>query len=45
MGTEVTTIQNLSVMDVDAASNVIALKGSLPGHNNSYLVIRPSIKA
>jgi large subunit ribosomal protein L3 len=45
MGTETTTIQNLSIMDVDATSNVIALKGSLPGHNNSYLVIRPSIKA
>jgi large subunit ribosomal protein L3 len=44
MGTEETTIQNLRVMDVDTEANVIALKGSVPGHINSYLVIRPSIK-
>lgn len=45
MGTETTTIQNLKIMDVDTEANVIALRGSVPGNNNSYLVLRPSIKA
>jgi large subunit ribosomal protein L3 len=45
MGTETTTIQNLTVMDVDTEANVIALKGSVPGWKNTYLVLRPSIKA
>jgi len=44
MGVTNTTVQNLKVLEVDHESNVIALKGSIPGHRDGYLVIRPSVK-
>lgn len=44
MGHTTTTIQNLSVVNVDSAANVIALKGSVPGHRDGYLVLKPSVK-
>jgi len=44
MGVTNTTVQNLKILEVDHESNVIALKGSIPGHNDGYLVIRPSVK-
>jgi large subunit ribosomal protein L3 len=44
-GTEQVTIQNLSVVDVDAENSLIALSGAVPGHRNGYLFIKPSIKA
>lgn len=45
LGVERCTIQNLKVVDFDTATNVLAIKGSVPGHRDGYLVIRPSIKA
>ena len=44
MGVARCTIQNLSVIDVNKEANVIAIKGSVPGHKDGYLFIRPSIK-
>lgn len=44
-GNTQTTIQNLKVMDVDQANGVIAVRGSVPGHADGYLVLRPSVKA
>ena len=44
-GVEQVTIQNLSVVDVDAENSLIALSGAVPGHRNGYLFIKPSIKA
>lgn len=44
-GVEQRTIQNLKVMDVDTTNNVIAVCGSVPGHANNYLFVKPSIKA
>jgi len=44
-GDEQVTIQNLRVMDIDAANNVIALCGSVPGHRENFLFVSPSIKA
>jgi len=38
------TIQNLDVLDIDAANNTVAVRGSVPGHRDAFLVIRPSIK-
>lgn len=38
------TIQNLDVLDIDAKNNVLAVRGSVPGHRDAFLVIRPSIK-
>ncbi len=39
------TIQNLSVMDIDMEGNILAIKGSVPGHRDGYVVVRPSVKA
>lgn len=44
-GDERCTIQNLSVVDIDTAQNVIALKGSIPGHRDGFVMVRPSVKA
>jgi len=44
MGNVNSTVQNLKVVDLDTQANVIALKGSIPGHRDSYLLLRPSIK-
>lgn len=44
MGCAQRTIQNLRVVDIDLEANVIALKGSIPGHRNGFVVVRPSIK-
>ena len=45
LGSEQVTIQNLQVLDVDKDSRVLAVRGSVPGHSDGFLVIRPSIKA
>jgi large subunit ribosomal protein L3 len=42
LGTETVTIKNIKVFEVDVAQNVIAVKGSVPGHREGYLAIRPS---
>lgn len=43
-GDEQNTIQNLDIMDIDLENNVVAVRGSVPGHRNAYLVVRPSVK-
>ncbi len=45
MGVEQRTARNLSVVDVDVARNVIAVKGSIPGNRKSYIEIRETNKA
>ena len=44
MGDERTTIMNLKVLDFDKENSVLAVRGSVPGHREGFLVIRPSIK-
>ncbi|MCM8797093.1 MAG: 50S ribosomal protein L3 [Candidatus Omnitrophica bacterium] len=44
MGNCRVTVQNLRVIKVDAQNNLILVKGSVPGHRNSYLVIRKTKK-
>ncbi|MFC1703472.1 50S ribosomal protein L3 [Candidatus Omnitrophota bacterium] len=44
MGAEQLTIQNMEVLKVNTDSNVLILKGSIPGHQNSLLVIRKAKK-
>jgi large subunit ribosomal protein L3 len=39
MGHCATTTQNLLVVKVDAEKNLILVRGSVPGHKNSYVVI------
>ena len=43
-GDEQVTLQNLQVMDIDKESRVIAIRGSVPGHRDGFLILAPSIK-
>lgn len=45
MGVERVTIQNLSVVKVDAENNLIALKGAVPGPKGGIVYITDSVKA
>jgi len=44
MGVDRISIQNLEVMDVDKANNLILIKGSVPGHKNSFVVVKEARK-
>ena len=39
MGTTQVTVKNLQIVTVDAANNLIALKGAVPGHRNGIVRI------
>ena len=45
MGAERVTTQNLEVVRIDEASNVILIKGSVPGANGGDVFIQPAVKA
>lgn len=45
MGAERVTVQNLTVVKVDAENNLIAIKGAVPGAKGSVVCIRDSVKA
>jgi large subunit ribosomal protein L3 len=40
MGTDKVTVQNLRVLKVVADKNLLLVKGCVPGHNNSYVIIQ-----
>ncbi len=42
MGHARVTVRNLEVIDVDAADNVLVVKGAVPGPNGGYVVVRRS---
>lgn len=44
MGSEQKTIQNLRVVSVDAAENIIVVEGSVPGARDGLVFISPAIK-
>jgi large subunit ribosomal protein L3 len=44
MGQDTITVQNLEVIDVDNDKNLLVVKGTVPGSNNSFLTIRQSKK-
>ena len=44
MGDDRVTAQNLMVVRVDTANNILVVKGAVPGHNNSYCIIRKAKK-
>lgn len=44
MGDVTVTVQNLEVLKVDAAQNLILVKGAVPGADNGLLFIRRSLK-
>ena len=45
MGTLTVTIQNLEVVAVDTANNVILIKGNVPGPKKGLVIIKSAIKA
>ncbi len=45
MGDKKRTLQNLSVVRVDAERNLILVKGSVPGATGSNVVVYPAVKA
>ncbi len=45
LGTERVTVQNLSVVKVDAENNIIAIKGAIPGPKGGIVTIADSVKA
>jgi len=40
MGNENITVQNLQIMKVIPEKNLLIVKGSVPGHKNTYLIIK-----
>ena len=45
MGAVRVTVQNLSIVKVDAENNLIAVKGAIPGPKGSVVTIHDSVKA
>jgi len=45
MGGDKVTVQNLSVVKVDAERNLLLVKGAIPGPNKSLVVIKSAVKA
>lgn len=44
MGTENKTIQNLELVEIVDDQNVLLIRGSIPGANSDYVVVRGSVK-
>ena len=44
MGNVRVTVQNLKVIIADSEHNVLLVKGGVPGHKNSYLIIKKATK-
>ena len=44
MGAEKVTVQNLKVVKVDLANNLILIEGGVPGYKNGYLVVTKAKK-
>lgn len=44
-GVERVTVQNLEVVEIDQARNLLLIKGAVPGPVNGYLMIRKTVKA
>jgi len=45
LGGEQVTVQNLSVVKIDAENNLIAVKGAIPGPKGSVVFIKDTVKA
>ena len=38
------TVRNLQVVEIDAANNLLLVKGAVPGHNGNYVIVRQTNK-
>lgn len=45
MGNAQVTVQRLQIVRIDAAENLLLIKGSVPGHRNNVVLIKNSVKA
>jgi len=45
MGNVKVTVQRLKIVRVDVAENLLLIKGAVPGHKNSIITIKKSVKA
>ena len=45
LGAERVTVQNLSIVKIDAENNLIAIKGAIPGPKGAVVTIHDSVKA
>lgn len=45
LGAERVTVQNLTIVKIDAENNLIAIKGAVPGPNGGIVLICDSVKA
>jgi len=44
MGDETVTVQNLQIVKIDAESNLLYVRGAIPGGKNALVVVRDSVK-
>jgi large subunit ribosomal protein L3 len=45
MGDETVSVQNLDVVRIDEARQLLLVRGAVPGSKNGHVVVRPAIKA
>jgi large subunit ribosomal protein L3 len=45
MGNDRVTVLSLEVLRVDTERNLLVVKGSVPGHNDSLVIVRDAVKA
>lgn len=45
LGVEKVTVQNLSVVKIDAEKNILAIRGAVPGPKGGLVIIKNSVKA
>jgi large subunit ribosomal protein L3 len=45
MGVKVRTIENLRIVEIDAARNLLLISGAIPGAEGGRVIVRPSLKA
>lgn len=43
-GNEVRTQQNLEIVKVDEGRNLLFVRGAVPGHRNSYVIVKKTVK-
>lgn len=45
LGDETTTVQNLDIVRIDEARQLLLVRGAVPGAKNGHVVVRPAVKA